>query len=127
MQRLKDCSLGIVLVGAVKNATAWEEIVPFVFIYHYDFIQAVNKVVARQEALKLMPTKTGGRIFIILDGVTIDEAGIDSAKMDDLGVLVVACSAGDFKGTTLLPKPVWEAANRISKPASAIVNRKLLN
>jgi hypothetical protein len=109
------CAFGVVLTTDCRSK--WEKIVPKVFIHHGDFSRIISTIIARQ--VKLQQMKAEGKeiddsFALILDGISVADAGIDFDKMRGAGVTVITAPAEQFADKILFSRPAWEFSSRVA-------------
>ncbi len=108
-QYIEECFAG--LVFTTRCDKEWESIVPKVFIHNSGFKQTITNLIAIRLTMHKLPRKGNQSFGIILDGITIEEAGITTKDMDSLGILVITCSPKDLVGKRLFSEQMWNFSN----------------
>jgi hypothetical protein len=109
------CAFGVVLTTDYRSK--WEKIVPKVFIHHEDFSRLIPTIIARQAKLRQMKTENkeiDDSFALILDGVSVTDAGIDLVEMRGAGVTVITATAEQFADKILFSRSVWKFSNCVA-------------
>ena len=111
---LYECAIGVVLTTSKSQAEKWATCVPKAFVHTDGFAKIVELVIARQKhyigVMKKDSPDSTANIFIILDGVTRQEANIP-LKLRELRILVTERSPESFGAARLMCKSAWELSD----------------